>query len=164
MNAAILLTDKLASHESGDIIVKYALLIALVRIGFFIVGFGIKIRIRDGCIIFVVFIGGMCSARLIINFGEFSYIFNDSVYNITINRALDCAAEILALLVGVIFAKLGTLGGRFAAIFGLMAGFIIIITFVCFSGCVYISVIGSRIRNSHRGGLLELGFGGLAVL
>jgi hypothetical protein len=67
MNAIILLIDKLASHESGDIIVKYALFIALVKIGLFIVGFEVKIRIRYSCIILVVLISGICSAKLAIN-------------------------------------------------------------------------------------------------
>jgi hypothetical protein len=145
MNAAILLFDRLASHKSGDVIVKYALFIALVGIGLFIVGFGVEIRVGYGCIILVVLIGGMCSARFAISFGEFSYISNDLIHNVTINRALDYAAEVLAFLAGVIFARLGTFGGRLAAIFGLVAGFATIVIFVCFFGCVYIPVIGSRI-------------------
>jgi hypothetical protein len=145
MNAVILLFNKLASYESGDIIVKCALFITLVKIGFFTVGFGIEIRVRYGCIILVILIGGICSARFAINFNKLSYIFNDSVHNITINRAFDYAAEVLALLVGVIFARLGTFGGRLTAIFGPMAGFAIIITLICLFGCVYIPVIGSRI-------------------
>jgi hypothetical protein len=145
MNAAILLFNKLASHEGGDVIVKYAFLIALVKIGLFTVGFGIEIRVGYGCIILVVLISGICSARLAVSFGEFSYISNDSVHNVTINRAFDCIAEVLVLLADIVFARLGTFGGRLAAIFGLMAGFAIIVTFVCLSGCVYISVIGSRI-------------------
>jgi hypothetical protein len=130
VNAAILLINGLASHKGGDIIVKCAFFIALVGIGLFTIGFGVEIRIENGCIIFVVFISGMCSARLAVNFNKLLYISNDSVHNITINRALDYAAEVLVFLIGVVFARLGTFSGRLAAIFGLMTGFTIIMTFV----------------------------------